>query len=401
MPAHCRLSHLNSRSRSVEPFKAMSTEHLESFDIEIEFADGRLLLRPVGQWTLHAPLPSLLPVLDNLRKPELKHVAFDCSALQAWDSRFVVFARDLSQRCESGNIVMESATLPGGVVKLLELADAAAQRTDSMVAAPEHRFLNEIGRQVMAFIRSAGELIEFTGEAAVAFVRMLRGKARFRHRDLFHVMQEVGAEALPIVSLTSVLLGLILAYIGSLQLTQFGADEYVANLVAIAMSREMAAMMTGIILAGRTGAAFAAQLGTMMANEEIDALRTAAIPPMEFLVLPRIIALVLMLPVLTIYANLMGMIGGAAVGVFLLDIEPLQYAVQTRNSIDLVDFATGLVKACAYGVIVAVSGCLRGMQSGRSAAAVGEAATSAVVTGIVFIVVCSATLTVIYQVLGI
>jgi phospholipid/cholesterol/gamma-HCH transport system permease protein len=214
-------------------------------------------------------------------------------------------------------------------------------------------------------------------------------------------MQDVGAEALPIVSLTSILLGVILAYIGSLQLAKFGAQEYVADLVAIAMSREMAAMMTGIILAGRTGAAFAAQLGTMTANEEIDALRTAAIAPMEFLVLPRIIALVLMLPLLTLYANLMGIIGGAIVGLSLLDIEPLQYLVQTRKSVDLIDFATGLIKACAYGVIVAVSGCLRGMQCGRSAAAVGEAATSAVVTGIVFIVVCSATLTVVYQVIGI
>lgn len=379
----------------------MSTENLESFDIELEFTGGRLLLRPVGHWTLHASLASPLSVLDILRKADLKHIAFDCSALKAWDSRFVVFARDLSQRCASGNVILDSATLPGGVVKLLELADAAPQRSDGAAVVTEHRFFDEIGRQVIAFVRSAGELVEFTGAAAVAFVRMLRGKARFRRRDLFHIMQEVGAEALPIVSLTSVLLGLILAYIGSLQLVQFGADEYVANLVAIAMSREMAAMMTGIILAGRTGAAFAAQLGTMMANEEIDALRTAAIPPMEFLVLPRIIALVLMLPVLTIYANLMGMIGGAAVGILLLDIEPLQYAVQTRNSVDLVDFATGLVKACAYGVIVAVSGCLRGMQSGRSAAAVGEAATSAVVTGIVFIVVCSATLTVIYQILDI
>jgi phospholipid/cholesterol/gamma-HCH transport system permease protein len=373
----------------------------EPADIETDFTDGQLILRPVGHWTLHASLPSLLPVLDKLRKPELQHVAFDCSALRAWDSRFVVFVRDLAQRCESGNAVLDCAALPKGVVKLLELADAAPQRADTATVAAKHPFLDEIGRQMISFIRSAGELVEFTGAAAVAFVRMLRGKARFRHRDLFHIMQDVGAEALPIVSLTCVLLGLILAYIGSLQLTQFGADEYVANLVAIAMAREMAAMMTGIILAGRTGAAFAAQLGTMMANEEIDALRTAAIPPMEFLVLPRIIALVLMLPVLTIYANLMGMIGGAAVGIFLLDIEPLQYAVQTGNSVDLVDFATGLVKACAYGVIVAVSGCLRGMQSGRSAAAVGEAATSAVVTGIVFIVVCSATLTVIYQILGI
>jgi phospholipid/cholesterol/gamma-HCH transport system permease protein len=313
----------------------------------------------------------------------------------------VVFVRELAERCEPGHTELDQGALPQGVVRLLALADAAPDRAEHGQEPIQHGFLAEIGRQVFVFMRSTGELIEFTGAACMALLRMLRGRARFRRRDMFRVMQEVGAEALPIVSLTSILLGLILAYIGSLQLSQFGATEYVANLVAIAMSREMAAMMTGIILAGRTGAAFAAQLGTMITNEEIDALRTAAIPPMEFLVLPRILALVLMMPLLTLYANVMGMLGGAVVGLLLLDIEPLQYFVQTRSSVDLVDFTTGLIKGCAYGVIVAVSGCLRGMQCGRSAAAVGEAATSAVVTSIVFIVVCSATLTVIYQVIGI
>jgi len=346
-------------------------------------------------------LPPLNSVLDAPLEPALTEVAFDCSALQAWDSRFVVFVRELAARCERGQAELHRAALPEGVVRLLALADAAPERADASATVLKRGFLDEIGRQTIAFMRSAGELIEFSGAAALALVRLLQGKARFRYRDMFRIMQDVGAEALPIVSLISILVGFILAYVGSLQLSQFGANEFVANLVAIAMAREMAAMMTGIIMAGRTGAAFAAQLGTMTANEEIDALRTAAIPPMEFLVLPRILALVFMLPLLTVYANLMGMIGGAGVGLFMLDIEPMQYMSQTRNAVDLTDFATGLFKASAYGVIVAVSGCLRGMQCGRSAAAVGEAATSAVVTGIVFIVVCSATLTVVYQVLGI
>lgn len=370
-------------------------------DLETDIVDGRLTVRPIGSWTLHAILPPLISVLDAPRHAALTEVAFDCSALRAWDSRFVVFVRELAERCEEGHADLDRAALPDGVVRLLELADAAPERAVSTAATAERGFLSELGRQAIAFMRSTGEMIAFTGAAAMALSRMLRGKARFRHRDMFRITQDVGAEALPIVSLISILVGLILAYIGSLQLTQFGATEYVANLVAIAMSREMAAMMTGIIMAGRTGAAFAAQLGTMTANEEIDALRTAAIPPMEFLVLPRILALAFMMPLLTVYANLMGMVGGAVVGLLLLDIEPLQYVVQTRNAVDLADFATGLLKATAYGVIVAVSGCLRGMQCGRSAAAVGEAATSAVVTAIVFIVVCSATLTVIYQVLGI
>jgi phospholipid/cholesterol/gamma-HCH transport system permease protein len=167
------------------------------------------------------------------------------------------------------------------------------------------------------------------------------------------------------------------------------------------MAREMAGMMTGIVMAGRTGAAFAAQLGTMTVNEEIDALRTASVPPMDFLVLPRMLALVLMMPLLALYSTVMGMLGGAIIGVTLLDLAALEYLNQTRNAVDLVDLATGLFKAVVYGVIVGISGCLRGLQCGRSAAAVGEVTTSAVVTGIVCIVIASATLTIIYQILGI
>ncbi|MGR8919693.1 MAG: ABC transporter permease [Gammaproteobacteria bacterium] len=369
--------------------------------LDLRIDGEQAVVCPGGSWTLHASLPPRADVIDRLTAGDLRHVAFDVTALEAWDSRLVVFVRELAELCEGHGLELDLRTLPEGVRRLLELAEAAPERTGGAGAHAGPGFLQEIGRQAIAFARSAGELIEFTGAAVMAAARMLRGRARFRHRDVFRIMQDVGAEALPIVSLISVLVGLILAYIGSLQLSQFGANEYVANLVAIAMAREMAAMMTGIIMAGRTGAAFAAQLGTMTANEEIDALRTSAIPPMEFLVLPRIVALVLMLPLLTVYANLMGMFGGGIVGVLLLDLDPLQYVVQTRSAVTLTDFATGLFKAGAYGVIVAVSGCLRGMQCGRSAAAVGDATTSAVVTGIVFIVVCSATLTVVYQVLGI
>jgi phospholipid/cholesterol/gamma-HCH transport system permease protein len=195
--------------------------------------------------------------------------------------------------------------------------------------------------------------------------------------------------------------GLILAFVGAVQLKLFGAQIYVADLVGIGMAREMGAMMTAIVMAGRTGAAFAAQLGTMVVNEEIDALKTLGIAPMEFLVLPRMLALVLMLPLLCLYANLMGILGGGLIGVGLLDISPMAYLNQTRAALNLTQFVVGLVKAGVFGVLVALSGCLRGMQSGRSASAVGEAATSAVVTAIVSIIVSDAILTVIFDRIGI
>ncbi|MEE9157221.1 MAG: ABC transporter permease, partial [Gammaproteobacteria bacterium] len=165
--------------------------------------------------------------------------------------------------------------------------------------------------------------------------------------------------------------------------------------------REMGAMMTGIIMAGRTGAAFAAQLGTMMVNEEIDALKTMGISPIEFLVLPRMLSLMLMLPLLVLYSDVLGILGGAFVSTTILDISALEYFEQTKHAISIKDFAGGLFKGAVYGTLVAIAGCLRGMQSGRSAAAVGDAATSAVVTGIVWIVVASAITTVIYNILGI
>jgi phospholipid/cholesterol/gamma-HCH transport system permease protein len=234
-----------------------------------------------------------------------------------------------------------------------------------------------------------------------SFGRLAIGRARFRRSDLVGVVYECGAAALPIVTLISFLVGLILAFVGAIQLQQFGAQIYVADLVGIAMAREMGALMTAIIMSGRTGAAFAAQLGTMQVNEEIDALSTFGLSSMEFLVLPRMLALIMMMPLLCIYADLMGIVGGAVVGVGMLNLSVTQYANETIHGVALADFAVGIVKSSVFGVLVAISGCMRGIQSGRSASAVGLAATSAVVTAIVFIIVTDGVFAVLTNVLGI
>ena len=214
-------------------------------------------------------------------------------------------------------------------------------------------------------------------------------------------MQECGVQAIPIVSLISALVGLILAFIGAIQLEIFGVQIYVASLVGIGMVRALAAVMTGIIMAGRTGASFAAQIGTMQVNEEIDALTTLGISPIEFLVLPRILALSLMLPLLSLYADLMGILGGFFIGVTMLDLNFWEYYMKTCETVHLNDFWVGLFSASVFGVLVALASCLRGMQCGRSASAVGEATTSAVVTSIVSIVISTAIITVICHVLHI
>jgi phospholipid/cholesterol/gamma-HCH transport system permease protein len=258
-----------------------------------------------------------------------------------------------------------------------------------------------VGDEAVAFFGSAGDFLEFIGEAAVAFLRLLQGKAQYRRTDLWLIMEACSGQALPIVALISFLVGMILSFIGAVQLSLFGAEIYVADLVGIAMVRLMAAIMTGIVMAGRTGGAFAAQLGTMQVNQEIDSLKTLGLSPMEFLVLPRMLALALMMPLLALFANVMGILGGAVATITLPGINLIQYFDQLVGAVSLWDLGIGLFSSAVFGVIVAVSGCMRGMQCGRSASAVGDAATSAVVTGIVGIIVTTAVITIMTKVLGI
>ena len=356
-----------------------------------------LLVQLGGDWQIRQPLPSPAEVERQINTgPALRHLTFAAQDLGNWDSGLLTFLRKVEALCQTREISVDRSGLPDGIRRLLNLAEAVPERQGAGRGAARELIFTRIGKGAIAVVTEAGNMLEFLGAAFLAFLGLLRGRAGFRLSDLALLLQECGAQALPIVTLISFLVGAILAFIGAVQLQQFGAQIFVANLVGLAMALEMAAMMTAIIMSGRTGAAFAAQLGTMRVNQEIDALTTLGIAPMEFLVLPRMLALVLMVPLLTIYANLMGILGGAAISATMLDISPTMYFHQTREALTLKYFAQGLIKSTVYGVIIALAGCMRGMQSGRSAAAVGEAATSAVVTSIVGIIVASAILTVIF-----
>jgi phospholipid/cholesterol/gamma-HCH transport system permease protein len=326
----------------------------------------------------------------------VRRLAFDTTDLAGWDSGLVTFLLDLLGLAAQRQLVVDQDGLPSGLRRLLHLATAVPERQGARRETIREPFLDRIGKETLALIASVGDLLGFIGEAILALMKLLRGQARFRPVELLLLIQECGAQALPIVTLISFLVGAILAFIGAIQLAMFGAQIYVANLVGMAMTLEMGAMMTAIIMAGRTGAAFAAQLGTMTVNEEIDALTTLGLSPMEFLVVPRMLALVTMMPLLTLYADLMGILGGGLIGVTVLGISPVEYFQQTRAALTLSACAQGLIKGGVYGLLVALAGCLRGMQCGRSAAAVGQATTSAVVTSIVCIILASALLTVIF-----
>jgi phospholipid/cholesterol/gamma-HCH transport system permease protein len=361
-----------------------------------------LLIQIKGEWKIEKEFPSLQGVQHQIEsRPEIRKVVFDTRELLDWDSSLLTFLIKLNAFCGQKNIQLSQEGLPEGARRLLKLASVVPERKGARKESIREALLSRIGGEAIRFGQSAAEMTGFVGEAFVAFVKLFGGRANFRRSDLILLLEECGAQALPIVSLISLLVGLILAFVGAIQLKMFGAQIFVADVVGIGMVRVMGAIMTGIIMAGRTGAAFAAQLGTMQVNEEIDALKTLGISPMEFLVLPRMLALIVMMPLLCLYADLLGIVGGLIVGVGMLDLGFIEYLTETRSAVTLTNLWIGLFHSAVFGVLVALSGCLRGMQCGRSASAVGYATTSAVVTGIVSIVVATAIITYVCQVLGI
>ncbi|WP_045223115.1 ABC transporter permease [Desulfonatronum thioautotrophicum] len=370
--------------------------------ISMDWSGETLAVGLSGDWRLEQGLPSAEPLLQAIdaRQPS-RGVVLEDRGISGWDSGLLTFLIKIVEHGSTSGIQVSADALPEGVRRLLALARAVPARAGARKESGREPFLPRVGSQALSVWRSTRETVDFLGETAIAFARLLRGKATFRRSDLSLLLQECGSQALPIVSLISLLVGLILGFVGAIQLRMFGAEVFVADAVAIGMVRVMGAVMTGIIMAGRTGAAFAAQIGTMQVNEEIDALKTMGISPVEFLVLPRMIALIIMMPLLCVYADLMGILGGFVVGVGMLGINPVEYLTRTQEALTLTTFWIGLFHSLVFGVLVALASCLRGMQCGRSASDVGAAATRAVVTSIVAIIVATAVITFMCEVLNI
>lgn len=355
-----------------------------------------------GDWDMdNAGRIAAEPILAEIRRANRPRLRFEGKNLGCWDSILMTFLIGLIEDCRADGREVDTAELPEGVRALLELAFAVPERTGARRGETRIPWLAQVGNSALGHWANAKAFTRFLGEVALALVAFATGRARFRRVDLWLNIQECGPSAVPIVTLISLLVGLILAFVGAVQLALFGAQLYIADLVALGMTREMGALMTAIIMSGRTGAAFAAQIGTMNVNMEISALRVMGFAPMEFLVLPRMLALILIMPVLCLYANFMGILGGGLVTISFFDVSLVQYLHRTREAVHLADFFVGISKCAVFGVLIALAGCLKGMQCGRSASAVGDAATSAVVAGIVFIVVSDSIITLICDRLGI
>jgi phospholipid/cholesterol/gamma-HCH transport system permease protein len=306
-----------------------------------------------------------------------------------WSTPEAAFLARVLRRLDGTRIERHLDGLPQDLQRLLALARARSA-TDLRAALARPGLVARLGAHAIEWARSMTQFLDLLGQVVLLLPRFVSGRARVRGSELLEVLAESSSRALLIVGVVNLLMGAILAFVGAVQLKPFGAGIYVANLVGIASARELTPILTAIVLAGRTGASFAARIATMQGNEEVDALTTLGVSPVEFLVLPRVVALSLLLPLLYVYGCALAVIGGLCVAVPFLDISPTVYTSQTQLAVNGAQFAIGGLKAFVFGALVALLGCYFGLRADRSAAGVGAATTGAVVASIVVIIVVDA-----------
>jgi len=361
-------------------------------------ADEGTVLEISGDWLSDGPPPEI-----QGNPSGLPPVRYQADSLGRFDSTLPAFLLSLlrdGQESQDPDSPPSLEGLPPNLHGLMELALAVPEEIEAGDKSRPPSELKKLGKVSISVWESVLSVAEFVGMSLLSLGRFLTGRAKFRSSEFWLIVQECGVNALPIVTLISFLIGLILAFVGNVQLASFGASLYVADLVGIAMVREMGVVMTAIIMSGRTGAAFAAHLGSMKANQEIDALKTFGFNTFDYLVLPRMLALILMMPLLTIYANLVGILGGMLVGAGV-GIPPTLYWYETLTVVNLTNSSLGIFKSLFFGAAIAMSGCLQGMKAASSSSGVGKATTRAVVASITAIIILDSAFAVIFTILDI
>jgi phospholipid/cholesterol/gamma-HCH transport system permease protein len=339
----------------------------------------------------------LAPMLTLLEQGHWKSIRFDSSRMGRLGSSLLAFLDSIRSTALRQHIGFDEAGLPDSTRHMMRLLP-----TSSPAAAPPQpvSLLERIGLRVIA---SGGEWFAATrllGQILLRSGAALRGQANLRKVDVLACLSEAGAGALPVVALVNFLVGGIIAFVGSVELRRFGADIYIANLVGVAEVRELAPIMTAIVMSGRTGSAYAAQIATMQGTDELDALRVIGISPDDYLVLPRVAALSIMMPLLNLYAAAIGILGGFCVAILMLNLSPAVFVAQLEDAVTIPEVLFGVVKSLAFGAWVAISSCRIGLRAGRSASDVGRAATTASVTGIVGVILIDAVFAVCANALG-
>lgn len=358
---------------------------------DLKTEGDRLVVVLAGNWSLAQTPSRFATLIDHGANGEagVRTLSFDATDLGTWDSSLLTFLTQCQVYCDERELECDRSGLPERATLLLALANAVPERVQAEPAA-RASFVTRVGAAALGAWHAVLAAITFAGEVALSAAGLFTRRNHMRWREFWVVVQANSSGALPIVTLIALLMGVIIAFLGVVVLKRFGAGYYVSYLVGFGMLREMAALMTGIIIAGRTGAAFAAELGTMKVTEEIDAYTTLGVSPIDHLVLPRILGLCVMMPLLTLYAYVVGIGGGMLVSRVLLDLSFTQFANGLLAAVTLSDALLGLIKGTIFGIIVGIAGCMKGLQGGSDASAVGRAATAAVVLGITLIIAANA-----------
>jgi phospholipid/cholesterol/gamma-HCH transport system permease protein len=370
---------------------------------ELKFGSGNTAEIIIsGTWNLYETTAHLDECICEIEsKISAGGIVIKSDNLDSWDSSLINFLVKILKICRAKNLSFDLGNTPHGVRELLNLSTISSGSEGQSVEKEIKSPWLLIATCFSLILSCCKHLMQFLGEICIGFIAFFRGKERIRMREFTATVQEVSIKALPIVLLISFLVGLIIAFISILQLAQFGASIYVADLVGISMMREMGCIMTGVIMSGRTGAAFAATIGTMVVNDEVDALKTTGISRMNFLILPRIFALVLIMPFLCMFSSFIGILGGMCASILKTDLTVIQYCVQTANAIYINDFFVGLAKGTFFGLLISAIGCLKGLDCGHSAEDVGLATTSAVVTSITAIIIADAVFAILFSAIGV
>jgi len=361
-----------------------------------------------GNWTIWSDIDAIKNITDNIKKINLKSLSIKLEKNTEWDSVFVVVLLDILKLGRQYKLEIDLNALPNKVLKLLNLSkdkyleqdQVSTEASESESAEPvidekDESLFNKFAKSDIG--KKLYDFIAFFGDWLYAHLLLFQGKVKFRSKDYFELLRNSSIEALPIITLISFLSGVVLAYVGLVQLETFGAEILIADLIGFGVLRDMGALMSSVVMSGRTGASYAAQLGTMNSNDEIDALSSFNINPMHFLVLPRTLALILMMPLLTVYADIIGLIAGAVIACSTTNVSITEYYTQTVYALGVNDFFVGIIKSAVFGIVIAFFGCYYGINSGKKAQDVGDSATHTVVTSIVFIVIFDAIFTVLFS----
>lgn len=372
---------------------------MNSVDARLSPDGGTLTLILTGRWDSATSGKWWYRGQRILAQSKPPRLVIDASGVSYCDGAgiaFLVALQQLQAHC-GGNVAIQG--LQEEFRRLLDIYGPISPEPPPGRRVEVLSIIERAGKAAVGLWQEFRGLLTFVGELALTMVAAIRHPGMVRWRDAWLVAERAGVNALPVIALIGLLLGLILAFQSALSLRRFGADIFVANLIGLAMLREMGPLMTAIILTGRSGSAFAAEIGTMKVREEIDALTTMGLDPVRFLVVPRVVAAVIVTPVLTVFANAFGLLGGAVV-MRSLGYPFVTYVNQMLTAVTVGDLRGGLVKSLVYGIVVAAIGCLRGLQTSTGASAVGQATTNAVVSGIVLIAIVDGIFALVYYALG-